>query len=108
MAKIKDSDKKVFKQKKRPIKVVYPYMCPFCEELAYPVKESEFKPLRLSNETILVYRCMADHTFYVHEKVVTNQSWAEDKINDPKMQKRSKEWKRQLREHDYGVADLED
>ena len=108
MVKIKDSDKKVFKQKKRPIKVVYPYMCPFCDELAYPVSEREMKPLRLSNETILGYKCMADHTFYVHEKVVVNQSWAENKIKNPVMQEWSKRWKQQLREHDYGVKDLQD
>ena len=107
MAKIKKSDIKTLKPKKRPIKVVYPYMCPFCDELAYPVSEREIKPLRLSNETILGYKCMADHTFYVHEKIVVNQSWAEKRINNPVMQKRSKKWKQQLREHKYGVEDLE-
>lgn len=108
MSKSRKQVNKVTKQKKRPIKVVYPYMCPFCDELAYPVSEREFKPLRLSGETISFYKCMAEHTFYVHEKVVKDQSWADDKINDPKMQKRSKEWKRQLRQHKYGVDDLEE
>lgn len=82
-------------------------MCPFCEELAYP-DSSEVKPLRLPDSTYQTFKCMGGHLFYVFEKVVQDQSWAEDKCKQPKLIQKSRSWKRQLREHNYGVDDLPD
>lgn len=101
---------KVFiaKLKKRPLKVVYPYMCPFCDELGYPISEQEFKPLRLPDETLQLYKCMLGHTFFVRETLVKDQSWAEDRCNNPDMKRKSSFWKKQLRQARYGVDELQD
>lgn len=92
--------------KKRPIRVVYPYLCPFCDELAYPESESSFKPLRLPDETTYRYVCMAGHTFYVYERIVNKQDWADSRCNDEKWRERSRYWKKQLKDNQYGVEDL--
>ncbi len=93
-------------KKKRPIRVVYPYMCPFCDELSYPASEKEFSSLRLPEETLCTYKCMAGHTFYVQERVVRDQAWADERRNNPTLVRRSKDWKRQLRDNKYGVEEL--
>lgn len=103
--------KKTFNKKdlkKRPIKVVYPYMCPFCDELSYPDSETNFKPLRLPEETFSQFKCMSGHTFYVYEKIVANQDWADKKCNDARLRDKSNYWKRQLRENRYGVEDMKE
>ena len=101
-------EKRKIEAKKRPIKAIYPYMCPFCEEIAYPSTEAKKRPSRLPDSTITIFTCASGHEFYVCERVVTNQQWAEKQYLSERRKKLSKNWKRQLREHNYGVDDMPD
>lgn len=70
------------------------YLCPFCSEHSRPIPG---KVLRDDHQMWTQWECEAGHTFYCYEKVCKDQSWADEKFNDPNVIAKDKLWRKRLR-----------
>lgn len=91
--------------RKRPFRKMYPYMCPYCDELSFPSKSRP--PLILHNRSITVWVCPNNHEFYTYERVCTHQDWANNVYNGVEQiwRKSSDKWIKELRKRGFGVKD---
>lgn len=80
---------------KKVMKSIWPFMCPFCDELAYPIPGAPVR--RDDKQNWSKWQCEAGHEFYCYEKVCTHQDWAEEKYNNQSVIDQDKKWRSQLR-----------
>lgn len=71
---------------------VYPLVCPFCDELAYPVKRGA--RTALPNKIYILRECTMGHRFYSVEEVPDDQSTTVDELRE--IQKDAKKWKSEV------------
>lgn len=90
---------------RRPFRKSYPYMCPYCDELAYTSPSRP--PLLLHNRSIAVWVCPNNHQFYTYERVCTHQEWADKVYNGIEQcwRKSADKWIRELRKRGFGAND---
>lgn len=104
--KIRKPPKKLMR---RPKKYIYPYLCPYCGEAAYPVFTDEEKPyLRLPTRSFSTWRCFGGHEFLVLEKVIGDQEWGKKQYHREQLRQESKEWINELRTHNFDVGEVTD
>ena len=71
---------------------VYPLACPFCDELAYPVKYE--KRTFLPNKIYTFRECAMGHRFYSVEEVPEDQSAIVEELRE--VQRDAKRWKSEV------------
>lgn len=71
---------------------VYPLVCPFCDELAYPAKGE--KRTILPNKIYILRECNMGHRFYSVEEVPEDQSAIVEELRE--IQKDARKWKSEV------------
>lgn len=79
----------------RPTKKIWPFLCPFCDDISFPVPNVPVR--RDDHQNWELWRCEAGHEFYVYQKVCKDQDWANNKYNSPSVIKKDAEWRKQMR-----------
>lgn len=74
------------------MRVDMPLVCPFCDEMAYPKKQS--KKICLPNKIYTLRECIMGHTFYSVEEVPDNQDDIAQEISE--IRKDATAWRKEM------------